>query len=86
MIQPLNTLDREAEGAVLRGLLGMLVKRRTADADRLEISDRGVADFLKRYTVGVTHDGIAGVYMILVQQRPQDGGKTSTGRPFPVVG
>lgn len=57
------------EGILLRGLLGMLVKKRTADADMLELSQESVQAFLTRYTVGITHDATAGCYLIVVQRR-----------------
>jgi hypothetical protein len=66
-------LSREEEGSVLRGLLGMLVKKRTADADMLEYTQDGVRDFLKRYTVGVTKDDVSGRYLVVIQQRVENG-------------
>lgn len=72
LIQGLGQLERGAEGEALRGLLGMLVKKRTADADLLEISQEAVRKFLDRYTVGVTKDDVAGCYIIVVQQRKEE--------------
>jgi len=69
----LGELSRTEEGLLLRGLLGMLVKRRTADADLLEFRQESVQQFLARYTVGVTKDDAAGLYMIYVG-RKEDGG------------
>lgn len=51
---------------VLRGLLGLLIKKRTADADLLEIRKENVDDFLSRYTIGIADDVVGGVYVIHV--------------------
>jgi len=61
-------------GAVLRGLLGMLVKKRTADTtDLLEISIERVTQFLVQYDIGITVDEVAGRYVIHVSRRQQHG-------------
>ena len=61
-IQPLKE-----EGKVLRGLLGMLMKKRT-DGDLLEISKKNCNKFLTEYEVGVVQDDISGVYVIHVHR------------------
>jgi len=60
-------------GTVLRGLLGMLVKKRTADTDLLEISIERVTQFLVQYDVGITVDEVVGRYVIHVSRRQQHG-------------
>lgn len=71
-IRGLGTLERGEEGEILRGLVGMLIKRRTADADKLEFNQDSVRKFLEKYTVGVTRDDVAGCYTVMVQRRPED--------------
>jgi len=72
MLQPLSALAREAEGAILRGLAGLLMKRRTANAEMLTISREAVDAFLRKHTVGVTVDEVAGDYVIHVAPKEQE--------------
>jgi hypothetical protein len=57
LTKPLSALTREEEGRALRAMLGMLIKKRTADADILRFSVERCAAFLAANHVGVVIDG-----------------------------
>lgn len=72
LIRPLDSLTREQEGTILRGLLGMILKKRNANIDLLEICKKKCVAFLTEYNVGVTQDDSAGVFVIHVAKRDDD--------------